>query len=55
MPLKVQRARLASHQVSESAIAAMEEEIDKAIHASVQAGRRSADPRTGPAPCRCVP
>ncbi len=34
--LKVQRARLATHQVSESAIAAMEEEIDKAIRASVK-------------------
>jgi pyruvate dehydrogenase E1 component alpha subunit len=34
--LKTQRARLASHQMSESAIAAMEEEIDKAIRASVQ-------------------
>jgi TPP-dependent pyruvate/acetoin dehydrogenase alpha subunit len=34
--LKVQRARLASHQVSESAIAAMEDEIDKAIQASVK-------------------
>jgi len=34
--LKTQRARLASHQMSESAIVAMEEEIDKAIRASVQ-------------------
>ena len=34
--LKTQRARLASHQMSESAIAAMEEEIDRAIRASVQ-------------------
>ena len=34
--LKTQRARLANHQMSESAIAAMEEEIDKAIRASVQ-------------------
>ena len=34
--LKVQRARLASHQVTESAIAAMEEEIDTAIRASVK-------------------
>jgi TPP-dependent pyruvate/acetoin dehydrogenase alpha subunit len=32
----VQRARLASHQVGESAIAAMEDEIDKAIQASVK-------------------
>ncbi|MEA2849005.1 MAG: hypothetical protein QOG78_4286, partial [Rhodospirillaceae bacterium] len=30
------RARLASHQMSEGAIAAMEEEIDKSIRASVQ-------------------
>ena len=34
--LKVQRARLAKHQVTESAIAAMEDEIDKAIQASVK-------------------
>ena len=34
--LKVQRARLASHQVGESAIAAMEQEIESAIQASVQ-------------------
>ena len=34
--LKIQRARLASHQVSESAIAALEDEIDKAIQASVK-------------------
>jgi TPP-dependent pyruvate/acetoin dehydrogenase alpha subunit len=34
--LKMQRARLASHQVSESAIAAMEEEIDKVIQTSVR-------------------
>jgi TPP-dependent pyruvate/acetoin dehydrogenase alpha subunit len=34
--LKVQRARLASHQMGESAIAAMEDEIDKAIQASVK-------------------
>ena len=34
--LKVQRARLASHQVGESAIAAMEDEIEKAIQASVK-------------------
>ena len=38
--VKVQRARLASHQVSESEIAAIEAEIDKAIAVSVQ---RAAD------------
>jgi TPP-dependent pyruvate/acetoin dehydrogenase alpha subunit len=38
--VKMQRARLASHQVSESAIAAIEEEIDKAIATSV---RRAAE------------
>jgi TPP-dependent pyruvate/acetoin dehydrogenase alpha subunit len=34
--LKVQRARLASHQIGESAIVAMEDEIDRAIQASVK-------------------
>src|SRR3979490_2040935 len=34
--LKAQPARLASHQMGESAIAAVEEEIDKSIRASVQ-------------------
>jgi pyruvate dehydrogenase E1 component alpha subunit len=34
--VKMQRARLAGHQVSESAIAAMEEEIDRAIRRSVK-------------------
>ena len=53
--LKTQRARLASHQMSESAIAAMEEEIDKAIRASVKRAIEGADPCAGPAPCRCVP
>jgi acetoin:2,6-dichlorophenolindophenol oxidoreductase subunit alpha len=44
--VKVQRARLAGHQVSESAIVAMEEEIDKAIDSSVK--RAAAAPIPAP-------
>ncbi len=46
--VKAQRARLASHQVTEAEIAAIEEEIDKAIAASV---KRAADAPI-PAPAR---
>jgi TPP-dependent pyruvate/acetoin dehydrogenase alpha subunit len=44
--LKVQRARLAAHQVTESAIAAMEDEIDRSIQASVK--RAAQAPIPGP-------
>ena len=47
--VKMQRARLASHQVSESAIAAIEEEIDKAIQRERASGlrKRRSPRRTG--------
>lgn len=44
--VKTQRARLADHQMSEAAIAAIEEEIDEAIQASVK--RAAAAPVPGP-------